>query len=82
MERCIGRPLESHEQVHHRNGVKTDNDIQNLQLWSTSHPAGQSIPDKVWWAKEVIGLYGPAFGVDVTVAPPVQDDRSRSFYMG
>ena len=34
MEQAIGRPLEEGEVVHHKNGVKGDDRIENLQLFS------------------------------------------------
>ena len=57
MERHIGRPLLKHEDVHHINGVRDDNRLENLQLWESSHPSGQRIRDKLKWAKEIIALY-------------------------
>ena len=32
MAQNIGRPLEKHEHIHHRNGVKHDNRLENLEL--------------------------------------------------
>jgi len=36
MERHLGRALESHEQIHHRDGNKTNNSVANLELMATS----------------------------------------------
>lgn len=57
MQEHIGRPLAGFENVHHRNGDKQDNRLENLELWSRSQPSGQRVADKLAWARELIALY-------------------------
>lgn len=57
MEEQIGRSLLRDETVHHINGVRDDNRIENLELWSSSHPAGQRVEDKLAWAYQMIERY-------------------------
>lgn len=45
METVIGRKLEKHETVHHKNGIRKDNRPGNLELWSSRHGRGQRVTD-------------------------------------
>lgn len=68
----LGRPLLPRENVHHRNGIRTENTVgpcvlqnqcicegqrHNLELWTKSQPSGQRVADKVRWAQEILALY-------------------------
>lgn len=59
MEQHLGRKLLPEETVHHIDGDKLNNSLENLELWSSSHPAGQRVEDKVAWAEEILRLYAP-----------------------
>jgi hypothetical protein len=61
METYLGRPLLSVESVHHRDGNRQNNRISNLELWSSTHPAGQRVEDQVRWARDIVDRYGDLF---------------------
>lgn len=54
----LGRPLHKHETVHHKNGIRDDNDISNLELWTKHQPSGTRVIDKIRWCVEFLKEYG------------------------
>jgi hypothetical protein len=57
MSDVLGRPLYEGETVHHKNGVRSDNHPDNLELWVSFQPPGQRPEDLVVWAKEILRRY-------------------------
>jgi hypothetical protein len=71
MEQHVGRPLHSWETVHHkREGFKgrSNNDLNNLELWPSRHPRGHRVEDIVAYCRGMLALYG--------------DDLERGMYAG
>ena len=59
MEDYIGRYLLSNENVHHINGVRNDNRLENLELWVKPQPSGVRAKDLLEWARTIIEIYSP-----------------------
>jgi hypothetical protein len=57
LAQALGRPLTADEVVHHRNGDRLDNRLDNLELWSTAQPKGQRVEDKHAFAYDLLRRY-------------------------
>ena len=66
MEKALGRKLRPEETVHHKNAQRSDNRLENLELFTSRHGPGARVRDQVEWAIGLLTDY-PDYAADAGV---------------
>jgi hypothetical protein len=55
---CESKCYRKGETIHHKNGIRDDNRLENLELWVNTIRYGQRLEDKILWCKDFLEQYG------------------------
>lgn len=77
MGKHLGRPLDDGENVHHINGNRADNRIENLELWISHQPSGQRVIDLLDWAYDLRERYKHDLPKLSELATPIMAGESK-----